>query len=163
MTVCPQCGRQVSLWSRDLFTGVCRPCRTAGVPLVDLSYEPLPAPAQRAARRDRLVTYFVACLLCFGPMAGLWAGFWVAWGETPEGIWHPSLLLTFLGLPAWLAYREWCFRRRLRCPRCSRRLWAAAVPSPQGNFLLLCRGCKVGWDCGVPFEEPQPCGQSSGN
>lgn len=30
MATCPQCGKEVSFWERDLFTGACPRCRSTG-------------------------------------------------------------------------------------------------------------------------------------
>ena len=30
MATCPRCGKEVSFWDQDLFTGACRRCRAAG-------------------------------------------------------------------------------------------------------------------------------------
>jgi len=38
MTKCPQCGKDVSAFERDLFTGVCRTCRRVGARPASLGF-----------------------------------------------------------------------------------------------------------------------------
>ena len=105
----------------------------------------LPDGVQQKLRRHERLTTLIAGLVLYGPLLASS----LASRPLPEVI-----VPAFVGTVAWGAYREWVFRRRLLCPRCSGRLQREEQPSERGQDLLRCPRCAIRWDTGRRRQEP---------